>query len=232
MIVVAAFSHILPGRVLGLPSLGCLNVHPSLLPKHRGPSPIAASILAGDTETGVTIMLMDEGLDTGPILSQEAFPVGITETMGSLTDSLAERGAEQLVRTVTRWAGGEVAAQAQDDSAASYSQKVVAKDGLLDWSQPAETLSRRVRAYNPWPGCYTTWKGKRLKVHMASAVGAEAASEPGTVVSLSDDSKSVGVVTGAGILRLETVQLEGKRPAPVSDFLRGQSDFINSTLLS
>ena len=129
-------------------------------------------------------------------------------------------------------AGGEVAPQAQDDSAASYSQKVVAKDGLLDWSQSAETLSRRVRAYNPWPGCYTTWKGRRLKVHMASAVGAEAASEPGTVVSLSGDTTSVGVVTGAGILRLETVQLEGKRPAPVSDFLRGQSDFINSTLLS
>ena len=171
VIVVAAFSHILPSRVLGLPPCGCLNVHPSLLPRHRGPSPIAASVLAGDTETGVTIMLMNEGFDTGPLLTQERLAIADVDTTGSLTESLAMLGASQLVETMDRWMRGEIASRSQDDSAATYSEKVVAKDGLLDWGEPAEILWRRVRAYNPWPGCYTMWQGKRLKVHAASVAG-------------------------------------------------------------
>jgi len=232
MIVVAAFSHILPARVLELPAKGCLNVHPSLLPLHRGPSPIAASLLAGDAETGVTIMLMDEGMDTGPILSQERVSITPLDTTGKLTESLATLGANLLVETVGKWADGEVSATAQNDSEASYSEKIVAKDGLLDWTQSAETLSRRVHAYNPFPGCYTTWKGKRLKVHVASVADAEATAQIGTVVALANDGKSVGVVTREGILQLDTVQLEGKRPVSAAEFIRGQSDFINSTLLS
>ncbi|MFC2009276.1 methionyl-tRNA formyltransferase [Chloroflexota bacterium] len=232
LIVVTAFSHILPSRVLGLPPSGCLNVHPSLLPRHRGPSPIAASLLAGDRETGVTIMLIDEGLDTGPILTQERVGIADADTTGSLTDSLAALGARLLVDTVGRWMDGDINARRQDDSAATYSEKVVAKDGLLGWREPAEVLWRRVRAYNPWPGCYTVWQGKRLKIHAASVTSEEATGEAGSVVPLADGGKGVGVVTTRGILKLETVQLEGKRPVSAAEFVRGQSDFMNSSLIS
>jgi len=227
-IVVAAFSHILPRKVLDLPPHGCLNVHPSLLPRHRGPSPIAASLLAGDTETGVTIMLMDEGLDTGPILTQERVGIADTDTSGSLTDSLAALGANLLVDTVGRWADGDIAPRRQDDLAATYSEKIVARDALLDWREPAEILWRRIRAYSPWPGCYTTWKGKRLKVHAASVASEVESAEVGCVVPLGGGA---GIATGRGILKLVTVQLEGKRPVTVEEFVRGQSDFINSSLI-
>ena len=228
VIVVAAFSHILPRKVLDLPPHGCLNVHPSLLPRHRGPSPIAASLLAGDTETGITIMLMDEGLDTGPILTQERVGIADTDTTGSLTESLAALGANLLVDTVGRWTDGDIAPRRQDDSAATYSEKIVARDGLLDWREPAEILWRRIRAYNPWPGCYTTWKGKRLKVHAASVASEGESAEVGFVVPL---GAGAGIATGSGILKLVTVQLEGKRPVLVEEFVRGQSDFINSSLI-
>jgi methionyl-tRNA formyltransferase len=127
---------------------------------------------------------------------------------------------------------GEIDARVQDDSAATYSRKIVATDGALDWQQPAETLWRRIRAYNPWPGCYTLWRGKRLKIHVATVAAGAATAPAGTVVPLGDGRKNVGVVTGGGVLKLEIVQLEGKRPVPADEFIRGQSDFMNATLIS
>ncbi|MBN1855938.1 MAG: methionyl-tRNA formyltransferase [Dehalococcoidia bacterium] len=232
VIVVAAFSHILPTRVLELPSRGCLNIHPSLLPLHRGPSPIAASLLAGDKETGVTIMLMDEGLDTGPVLAQDRVEIAEEDTTGSLTGRLGTLGAGLLVDTIAGWILGEIAARRQDDSMATYSEKIVAADGVLEWREPAEVLWRRIRAYNPWPGCYTMWGEKRLKVHAATVAEGEASTAVGRVVPLGGGRQGVGVVTGRGILKLETVQLEGKRPVAAGEFIRGQSDFVNSILIS
>jgi methionyl-tRNA formyltransferase len=229
LIVVAAFGSILPQGVLSLAKFACLNVHPSLLPRHRGPSPVANTILCGDELTGVTIMLMDAGLDTGPILAQKKVGISFMDTTGSLSSRLADVGAELLLETLPKWLEGELKPHAQDESQATYSKLITSKDAEIDWHLSALELWRMVRAYNPWPSCYTWCHGKRLKIHKAIPLGDVGDGEIGEVVALAEQP-GVGVVTKQGILGLCQVQLEGKREMPANDFVRGKRDFIGCVL--
>ena len=232
LIVVAAFGHILPRKVLSLPRLGCVNVHPSLLPRHRGVSPVANAILCGDEITGVTIMLMDAGIDSGPILARRKVNIPPDDTTSVLTSRLAKVGAELLLETLPQWTEGKLKPQPQDETQATYSKPISKEDGEIDWHLPAVKLWRRLRAYNPWPGCYALWKGKRLKIFAAIPLGDVAEGEVGRVVALPKAMPTeVGVVTGEGILGLYSLQVEGKRQMSVKEFVLGQRDFIGSILL-
>ena len=229
LIVVAAFGFILPPEVLSLPKFACLNVHPSLLPRHRGPSPVANTILCGDELTGVTIMVMDAELDTGPILAQKKVGISFMDTTGSLSSKLADVGAALLLEILPKWLEGDLKPHAQDESQAIYSKLITSKDGEIDWHLPALELWRMVRAYNPWPSCYTWCQEKRLKIHKAIPLGDGGGRKIGEVIALAEQP-GVGVVTKQGILGLCQVQLEGKRAMSVNDFIRGKRDFIGSVL--
>ncbi|MGQ9546152.1 MAG: methionyl-tRNA formyltransferase [Dehalococcoidia bacterium] len=229
LIIVAAFGVVLPSEVLSSPKFACLNVHPSLLPRHRGPSPIANAILFGDELTGVTIMVMDEGLDTGPILAQEKVGISFMNTTGSLSSKLARVGAKLLLGTLPKWLGGELKPWAQDESQATYSKLITSKDGEIDWHLSAVELWRRVRAYSPWPTAYTWYRGRRLKIHKAVPCGDVAKGDIGEVVAL-PEPPGIGVVTKQGVLGLCQVQLEGKRQLPIADFLLGQKGFVGCLL--
>ncbi len=221
LIVVAAFGQILRPEVLNLPSHGCLNVHASLLPRWRGAAPINAAILHGDRETGTTIMKMGTGLDTGPILSQQAVPIQAEDTAGTLFDQLAQIGANLLIETIPPYLRGELKPQPQNETQSTYAPMLQRKDGELDFRQPAESLARRVRAFYPWPGTYTFWKSQRLKIHQAHAVRV---TTPGVGVFTSYETLPA-IGTSAGILVLDQVQPAGKRPMPGDTFLRGAKDW-------
>lgn len=228
VIVVAAFGQILHRQVLTLPPYGCLNVHASLLPRYRGAAPIAAAILDGETVTGVTIMHMDEGLDTGPILAQAKCPIAPDDTTVTLTAKLADLGADLLVATLPAWLAGQIQAQPQDDSLATYCKPLQKADGDLDWTRHADHLDRQVRACDPWPGAFTTWQGQRLKVLRARAWPAwRGQAKPGQVIELDG---GIGVVTGQGVLQLVEVQLAGKNPMTAAVFARGQRDLLGNLL--
>jgi methionyl-tRNA formyltransferase len=229
LIVVAAFGSILPQEVLSLPKFGCLNVHASLLPRHRGPSPVANTILCGDELTGVTIMLMDAGLDTGPILAQEKVGISFMDTAGSLGAKLADVGARLLLQILPRWLEGGLKPQGQEESQATYSKLITSKDAEIDWHLSALEVWRMVRAYNPWPSCYTWCQGKRLTIREAIPFNGEGNGQVGEVIALAEQP-GVGVVARQGILGLCQVQLEGKRAMAVTDFVRGKRDFIGSVL--
>jgi len=229
LIIVAAFGSILPPEVLSLPKFACLNVHPSLLPRHRGPSPVANTILCGDELTGVTIMLMDAGLDTGPILAQKKVGISFMDTAGSLSSKLADVGAKLLLETLPKWLGGELRPHAQDESQTTYSKLITSKDAEINWHLSALELWRMVRAYNPWPSCYTWCQGKRLKIHKAILLGDVGEGEIGEVIALAE-LPGVGVVTKQGMLGLCQVQLEGRREMSANDFVRGKRDFIGCVL--
>lgn len=229
LIVVAAYGLILPSKILSLPQFGCLNLHPSLLPRHRGASPIASALLCGDEVTGVTIMLMDAGTDSGPILAQREVVVSPQDTSGSLTPKLAQIGAELLSKSLPLWIEGKIKPQPQDESKATFSKMLTKEDGEIDWELPAVQLWQRIRAFDPWPGCYTWWKGKRLKVCEAVPFGG--GGEVGKVVTMKEPAPAIlGVVTGKGVLGLCRVQLEGRREMLAADFIRGQRDFVGSLL--
>jgi methionyl-tRNA formyltransferase len=232
LIVVAAFGLLLPPEVLSLPKLGCLNVHPSLLPRHRGASPIAAAILQGDEKTGVTIMLLDTGMDTGPILNQREVPISDEDTTGSLGAKQAQVGAQLLVETLPLWIDGRIKPRPQDDSKASYSKMIKKEDGEIDWQLSTRELWRRARAFDPWPGCYARWLGKRMRLVKVLPLYNEKSDEPGRVIALPPPAPvTIGIQTGDGVLGLARVQLEGKRELSAEDFVRGQRDFIGSRLL-
>lgn len=221
LIVVAAFGQILRPEVLDLPEHGCVNVHASLLPRWRGAAPIQAAILHGDEETGVTIMRMDPGVDTGPILSQRAIPIRPDDTAGTLSERLAELGAQALIETLPAYLNGELQSSPQNDEAATYAPMLKKADGLLDFNQPAESLARRVRAFNPWPGAHTLQDGQVLKVLRSHAIDAPS---PGTgVPTVYDDLPAIG--TGDGLLALDEVQPAGKKPMPGKAFLQGARDW-------
>ena len=228
VIAVAAYGLILPQTVLDIPPHGCLNVHGSLLPKHRGAAPIPAAILAGEDETGVTIMLMDAGMDTGPILSQATCAIGPQDTTGTLTARLAELGASLLTETLPRWLADEIEPQLQHDELASYAPMIRKADGRINWTLSAEQIARLVRAYQPWPGATTFWNGKPLKLLRVQALPEEAVDGPQGRVVAWGDGAAVG--TGQGLLLLEELQLAGKRALPIGDFLRGRRGFIGSVL--
>ena len=227
-IVVAAFGQILTSDVLELPPHGCLNVHPSLLPRWRGPAPVPAAIMAGDEVTGVTIMKLDVGVDTGPILSQREVPIRPDDTAATLLARLSHIGAELLVETLPPYLSGEIVPQPQPETGVTISQELEKEDGRLDWTRSAVALGRQIRAVTPWPGAFTTWKGHRLKVLAATShPHREADADPGTVVPVDGGA---GVVTGEGVLELLEVQRAGKRALPIRDFLNGYQDFVGSRL--
>jgi methionyl-tRNA formyltransferase len=231
VIVVAAFGQILPPSVLDIPRWGCINIHPSLLPRFRGASPIASAILSGEEFTGVSIMLLDAGMDTGPVLARAAIPVSPQDNAGSLAGKLSLIAAHLLQEALTGWWRREIVPQPQNESEATYSARITKEEGKIDWRLSAAEIWRRVRAFNPWPGCYTRWQGKQLKVIEAVPLPATGVSEAGRVVALPGGEAVAGVSTGEGILGLLRVQLEGKRAVSAAEFLRGQRDFIGAVLL-
>ncbi len=224
LIVVAAFGQILRQAVLDIPTHGCLNVHASLLPRWRGAAPINAAILHGDEVSGVTIMKMDTGLDTGPILSKSEIPLSSDETGGSLSSKLSKMGGKLLVETLPAYLRGKLIPQPQDDSQSTYVKMLKRKDGELDFSKPAISLERMVRAYTPWPGTYMLWGNQRLKIHKARI---DSATSPGVgVFSIQEGYPAVG--TSEGLLILDKVQPAGKRTMPGDLFLRGARDWITT----
>jgi methionyl-tRNA formyltransferase len=222
LIVVAAFGQILKPDVLDLPRFGCVNVHASLLPRWRGATPIQAAILNGDDQTGVTIMRMDPGVDTGPTLSQREVPILADNTAISLSERLADLGAELLIETLPSYLEGALVPQPQDESLATYAPMLKKEDGLLDFTQPAAYLARRVRAFNPWPGAFTLWHGQILKICRAhpSSIQHSMVTNPTPGVPLIHQSLPA-FMTGDGLLVLDEVQPAGKKPMPGKVFLSG-----------
>lgn len=231
LIVVAAYGLILPQAVLDLPRFGCVNVHGSLLPRHRGAAPIAAALLAGDAAAGISIMLMDAGVDTGPVLSAAAIPIAADDTTGTLTGRLAALGADLLADTLPCWLRGEITPQPQPDEGANFAPRILKEEGRINWTEPAWRIERRVRAFQPWPGAYTTWNGQVLKV-LRAEVGGQGTGDGGqkTGMVVAGPGGRVGVVTGGGILWLIEVQLAGKRALPVAAFAAGARGFIGTSL--
>ena len=228
MIIVAAFGQILRPHVLDLPPLGCLNIHASLLPRWRGASPIQHAIMAGDAETGVTLMQMDVGLDTGAMFVQKAIPIHSNETAASLHDRLAKLGAVMLGDYLDDIVNGRITATPQDDSLSTYAPMISKADGQLDWQKTSAELDRHIRAMTPWPGAFTTWEGQLLKVLAAEPVNDRLPTGlPGQVVMMGETAV---VLTQDGGLTLNQIQLAGKRAMSSTEFLRGRPDFINSQL--
>lgn len=230
VIVVAAFGQILRQNVLDLPKHHCINVHASLLPRWRGASPVSAAIAAGDTVTGVTIMLMEAGLDSGPILAQREEPIHPDDTTGVLTERLARVGAELLIETLPKWLAGEITPKKQDESLVTLAGRLKKEDGKLDWSRSAAELERHVRAMSPWPSAFTTWQGRQLKVLRAELAVLEQKNKlPNGAVLI--DHNHVHVQCGdGGMLRLIEVQLEGKRAMDADAFARGHPNLAGSVL--
>ncbi|MGI8955605.1 MAG: methionyl-tRNA formyltransferase [Chthoniobacterales bacterium] len=225
LIVVMAYGQILPKSVLEIPRIACLNLHASLLPKHRGAAPIQAAIAAGDAESGITAIYMDEGLDTGDMLLQKTLAISPDETGGSLHDRLAELAPEALQSALKLLAGGSAPRIPQPAAEATYAPKLTRENGKIDWWEPAESIERKLRAYDPWPGAFTqvsddTGKIRNLKI-FRGLVGEEDAGTPGNLSRPNDTE--IFVTTGCGALRLEEVQLEGKRRMSAADFFRGFS---------
>jgi methionyl-tRNA formyltransferase len=216
LIVVAAFGQILRLAILDLPRYGCVNVHGSLLPRWRGAAPIQAAILAGDEQTGVTIMKMDSGVDTGPMLSQRALPIEADDTAGSLFEILSTLGADLLMETLPGYLDGKIALHPQPEEGVTHAPMLKKDDGQLDFALSAEELTRRVRAFNPWPGAFFEWQGGLMKVHQAHAV--EGRAEPGAHLVF---QKSPAIGTGDGILVLDIVQPAGKKAMEGKSFLAG-----------
>ena len=223
VIVVVAYGQILPRNVLEVPRLACLNLHASLLPRWRGAAPIQAAIAAGDCVTGITAMYMDEGLDTGDILLQHNIAILPNDTGGSLHDRVAQIAPEALFESLRLLAAGKAPRIPQDNARASYAPKLKRDHGLIDWSESAEAIERKIRAYNPWPGAYMKVDRQNLKIFSASVV--DLTGNPGEILR---SDKDLIVATGKGALSLAEVQLEGKRRMTAAEFLRGHAAILCS----
>lgn len=230
VIVVAAYGQILPPSVLEIPPHGSLNVHASLLPRWRGAAPVQAALMAGDTVTGVTIMLMDEGMDTGPILAQEQTPIGPKETAGMLEARLAEMGGRLLMQVLPDYLAGRLEPQPQPEEGVEVIYRIPKKAARIDWTRSAQALHDHVRAFAPAPGAYTQWKGQRLKVFETRVLPPDAETAEGAPgqVFLWDDVPAV--LTGEGALALLQVQMAGKRPMKGAAFVRGRRHFVGAQL--
>ena len=218
VIVVMAYGQILPREVLEIPKIACLNLHASILRRWRGAAPIQAAIAAGDRETGITVMYMDEGLDTGDILLAKKIEIAPTETGGSLHDRLAKVAPESLREAVSFLAKGDAPRTAQESRLATYAPKLEREHGRLDWTEPAEVIERKIRAFNPWPGAFMELDERKLKIFRATIVNRSG--KPGEILP---GEKELVVAAGKEALSLDEVQLEGKRRISATDFLRGHS---------
>jgi methionyl-tRNA formyltransferase len=220
VMIVVAYGLLLPQAVLDAPKYGCLNVHASLLPRWRGAAPIQRCIEAGDKVTGITIMQMDAGLDTGAMLHKVSTGIALDETGGSLHDRLASLGPDSLLTTLAQLQAGTLQPEQQNDALANYAHKLKKEEALLDWSQSAETLALRVRAFNPFPMAYSLLGNERSRVLQASAIDKVTQLQPGTIASVS--AKGIEVACADGVLRLEQIQLAGKKAMMVADVINGQ----------
>ena len=219
LIIVAAYGQILPKDVLDAPKKGCINIHGSLLPKHRGAAPIQQAIMDGDEETGITIMYMEEGLDTGDMLAKRSTPVD-KKTAGDLHDELAVMGAELLMDTLKDIEAGTSRAEKQDDGLASYAPMISKKDGKLDFSEAPDVIERKIRAMSPWPGAYADMDGKQIKIWEAEPLSEESSKPAGTIVGVSDEG--LKIASGGKVLLAKTIQMPGRKRMAVADFLRGR----------
>jgi methionyl-tRNA formyltransferase len=223
--VVVAYGKILPPWLLAIPRLGCINVHASLLPKYRGAAPINWAIANGEHETGVTIMKMDAGMDTGPMLVKRAVSIGVDETAPELSARLSDLGAELLSETLSLVEAGHLRPTSQCDRDASYAPLLKRGDGLIDWQMSAKEIANRVRAFQPWPGMFTNFRGSRLMIWRAQeipitdSVSSTSTGKPGTILMI--DAAGVTLLTGAGALLLQEVQMEGKRHVSAREFSNG-----------
>ena len=224
LMVVVAYGLILPKVVLDTPRLGCINVHGSLLPRWRGAAPIQRSIWAGDAETGVTIMQMDVGLDTGAMIRKVTCPIATDETSASLYDKLAELGPQALVDTIDAMAAGETAAEAQDDALANYAEKLSKEEARIDWSMEAIAIERCIRAFNPWPISWFEVADQTVKVWQAAVIDSDHGQPAGTL--LKADKQGIDIATGKGVLRLLTLQPPGKKAMSVTDLLNSRRDWF------
>ena len=234
LFVVASFGMILPQAVLDMPRLHCLNVHASLLPAYRGASPVAQAILDGLSQTGVTIMKMEKGLDTGPMLGQVVVPIATAETQPTLLDKLAEAGSKLLLELLPGWVAGEIRPTPQDEAQATHTGIIKKEDGLINWSESAVLIERKSRAYDPWPGLFTYWNGQLLKLGICEVVAdrpAQAA-RSGTVLLVAEDDgpPRLVIATGKGWLAPHSLQLPGKKMTAADDFRRGYSAFVGAQL--
>jgi methionyl-tRNA formyltransferase len=222
VMVVAAYGLILPEAVLAMPRLGCVNIHASLLPRWRGAAPIQRAIAAGDRETGITLMQMDKGLDTGAMLTRSALPILDGDTSGSLHDKLAELGAHEIVALLPRLAAGEIAAEQQNDALATYAKKIGKDDARLDWNHSASELDRQIRAFNPFPGAQALLAGEALKIWQARPADVDRpGGQPGTVLAVGREG--LRVACGAGALDISEVQKPGGKRLPIAAFLAGSA---------
>ncbi|MBX3301658.1 MAG: methionyl-tRNA formyltransferase [Nitrospira sp.] len=219
LIAVAAYGRILHTPILHLPPMGCVNVHGSLLPKYRGAAPVQWAVINGETETGITTMLMDEGMDTGPMLLQERMAIMPDDTAGTLVPRLAELGGRLLVETIAQLKAGTLTPKKQDDGQATLAPLLKKEDGLIDWTMSAPSLANRVRGLSPWPGAYTFFGEERWNIWKAVATRAATSDKPGTIVAV--DKQSILVATGEGMLDLREIQTANSKRMPVSQFLAG-----------
>lgn len=217
VMVVVAYGLLLPKPILDTPRLGCVNIHGSLLPRWRGAAPIQRALLAGDAETGVSIMCMDVGLDTGPVLSTKSIAIAPHETAATLHDRLATLGAQALIETLPKFAAGELIPQPQPQAGVTYAHKLRKEEAVLDWSRPAMELDRQVRAFNPWPVAETRWRGQQLRVWESAPLALNAKAKPGVVTGA--DANGIVVATGDGALNLTRVQLAGRKQMSAAEFL-------------
>lgn len=224
LLVVVAYGMLLPTKILSRPRLGCINIHTSLLPRWRGAAPIQRAIEAGDIETGVSIMQMDKGLDTGPVLAQMRCPIAKDETSGSLHEKLAFLGSRCLIETLEKMAAEKITPIPQNSTHATYANKITKTETRLDWSRKAMELERQIRAFNPAPVAYTEINGLQFKIWEARIVNQNANALPGTV--LSADKTGIDMATGDGILKLLKIQPAGKRMMTIKEFLNGRPDFF------
>ena len=222
IMVVVAYGLLLPKAVLETPKLGCINVHGSILPRWRGAAPIQRAIWAGDAETGVTIMQMDEGLDTGDMISIATCPIEAADTSASLYSKLAELGPTALIDTLSTIADGTANPEKQNDELVNYAKKLSKEEANIDWHMPAQQIERNIRAFNPWPICFTQMQGNTVKIYAAELV--ESAGNPGEV--LAADKTGITVATTEGALKITQLQPQGKKPMSAQDFLNGRADWV------
>jgi methionyl-tRNA formyltransferase len=226
LIVVVAYGFILPKEILDIPKYGIINIHASLLPKYRGASPIQSAILNGDQETGVTLMLIDEQMDHGPFLGQKSLSID-NDSYKTLHDKLAKLGTELLVEILPKYIAGQIKPVVQDDSLATYCYILTKADGKIDWTKSAQEIERQVRAFTPWPGTWTTWQGKNLKILAASLSLDNVKAEVGEVIKVDD---GLAVQCGQGLLQITELQIEGKKVMNAKEFLNGYSQIIGTKL--
>jgi methionyl-tRNA formyltransferase len=234
LIVVVDYGKIIPKNILDIPKFGALNVHPSLLPRHRGATPIQSTIFEGDEKTGVTIILMDEQVDHGPIVAVSDFESPITDlTRRELSKKLAELGSDLLLKMLPQWLAGEIKPAAQDESKATYTKILTKEDGKIDWKKSVAEIERQIRAFEGWPGTWTIWpKGKqnlKIKILKVEDSGDSGVKEPGRVFATPD--KEMSVASGAGAVKIQELQLEGKNKTTGREFLRGYPEIVGAILI-